>query len=67
MLLTACRFGSFKRASCNCGVSARAGDDVILINRCSGTTEKILYLNEPLTKNFRFYEGDNGKEITVSF
>lgn len=62
------------RATCNCAVAVRSGDDVIVIDRCGPTSTagkykalKItLYLNGELTKGTKVLAFGGGKKYEVS-
>lgn len=61
------------KATCNCAVAVRSGDDVIVIDRCgaSSSTSKYkalkmtLYLNGQLTKGTRVIAYGGGKKYEV--
>jgi hypothetical protein len=68
ILTTKCKWGkNGPKASCNCGVSIKAGDDVFFLSRCTRKTTKEILLNEPLTEGFRIFEGKWKKSYTVSY
>ncbi|KAK0057376.1 hypothetical protein Bpfe_013183, partial [Biomphalaria pfeifferi] len=66
-----------KRASCNCAVAARAGDDVIVIDKCgpfrNSTSRNFfpmtvkLFRNGALTPGFRILSQYEGREYQIIF
>lgn len=60
-----------KKASCNCAVAVRSGDDVILIDRCGPSMGKRspmtikIYLNGGLTPGTKILQFSGGKKYKV--
>ena len=61
-----------KKASCNCAVVVKSGDDVIKIDRCGakkgGKKQPLvpkLYINDELTPGTRIISFNNGKKWKV--
>lgn len=62
------------RASCNCAVAVRSGDDVILIDKCGpkmnankrGSLKISLFINGELTPNTHILSINNGNKFKVN-
>ena len=63
------------RATCNCAVAVKAGDDVIVVDRCGAERGNRVdvpmtvtaYLNNELTTGTKVYQYKGGDEYRVSY
>ena len=62
------------KASCNCAVAVRSGDDVIVVDRCGATMGKSkkktpmklrMFLNGDLTEGTEVFRQSGGKKYMV--
>ena len=64
-----------RRATCNCAVAVKAGDDVIVVDRCGAERGNRVdvpmtvtaYLNNELTSGTKVYQYKGGDEYRVSY